>query len=54
MIWTLLEAVFWGSVALIVYTHLGYPLALWLLSRLRPAPPPARAARRTPRFRASR
>ena len=39
MIWTLLEAVFWGSVALILYTHLGYPLALWLINRLRPAPP---------------
>ncbi len=54
MIWTLLEAVFWGSVALIVYTHLGYPLALWLINRLRPAPPPAGAARRVPPFRASR
>jgi cellulose synthase/poly-beta-1,6-N-acetylglucosamine synthase-like glycosyltransferase len=30
-----LEVVFWASVALIVYTHLGYPLALWALSRLR-------------------
>jgi cellulose synthase/poly-beta-1,6-N-acetylglucosamine synthase-like glycosyltransferase len=30
-----LEAVFWASVALILYTHAGYPLVLWLLSRLR-------------------
>jgi cellulose synthase/poly-beta-1,6-N-acetylglucosamine synthase-like glycosyltransferase len=30
-----LEAAFWTSVALIVYTHLGYPLVLWALSRLR-------------------
>jgi hypothetical protein len=30
-----LEAVFWASAALIVYTHAGYPLLLWLLARLR-------------------
>jgi cellulose synthase/poly-beta-1,6-N-acetylglucosamine synthase-like glycosyltransferase len=30
-----LEVVFWASVALIVYTHVGYPLVLWGLSRLR-------------------
>jgi cellulose synthase/poly-beta-1,6-N-acetylglucosamine synthase-like glycosyltransferase len=30
-----LEAVFWASVALIVYTHAGYPLLLWVLSRVR-------------------
>jgi cellulose synthase/poly-beta-1,6-N-acetylglucosamine synthase-like glycosyltransferase len=30
-----LQAVFWASVALIVYTHVGYPLLLWLLARLR-------------------
>jgi len=30
-----LEAVFWASVALIVYTHAGYPLLLWVLSKLR-------------------
>jgi cellulose synthase/poly-beta-1,6-N-acetylglucosamine synthase-like glycosyltransferase len=43
-----LELAFWVSVALIVYTHVGYPAALWLLSRLRggrarsgePADPP--------------
>jgi cellulose synthase/poly-beta-1,6-N-acetylglucosamine synthase-like glycosyltransferase len=29
-----LEAVFWASVALIVYTHAGYPVLLWLLVRL--------------------
>jgi cellulose synthase/poly-beta-1,6-N-acetylglucosamine synthase-like glycosyltransferase len=42
-----LAVVFWGSVALIAYTHVGYPIALWLLSRLRPSrehpPPPADA-----------
>jgi cellulose synthase/poly-beta-1,6-N-acetylglucosamine synthase-like glycosyltransferase len=30
-----LELAFWVSVALILYTHVGYPAALWLLSRLR-------------------
>jgi cellulose synthase/poly-beta-1,6-N-acetylglucosamine synthase-like glycosyltransferase len=30
--------IFWGSLALIVYTYLGYPLWLWLLSRWRPCP----------------
>jgi cellulose synthase/poly-beta-1,6-N-acetylglucosamine synthase-like glycosyltransferase len=30
-----LEAVFWISVALIAFTHAGYPLTLWLLARLR-------------------
>jgi hypothetical protein len=30
-----LEILFWASAALIVYTHAGYPLVLWLLSRLR-------------------
>jgi cellulose synthase/poly-beta-1,6-N-acetylglucosamine synthase-like glycosyltransferase len=28
-----IEIVFWLCVALLVYTHVGYPLALWLLSR---------------------
>ena len=31
----MLEVLFWTSVALIVYTHVGYPLLLWLLTRLR-------------------
>ena len=53
MIWTLLEAVFWGSVALILYTHLGYPLALWLINRLR-RPRRSRSRRRAPPSRASR
>jgi cellulose synthase/poly-beta-1,6-N-acetylglucosamine synthase-like glycosyltransferase len=30
-----LEIVFWASVALIVYTHVGYPLLLWVLARFR-------------------
>jgi glycosyltransferase involved in cell wall biosynthesis len=39
-----LEVLFWASVALIVYTHAGYPLLLWAISKLRrarsaPAPP---------------
>jgi cellulose synthase/poly-beta-1,6-N-acetylglucosamine synthase-like glycosyltransferase len=33
-----LEAVFWASIGLIVYTHAGYPLTLWLLARLRRHP----------------
>jgi cellulose synthase/poly-beta-1,6-N-acetylglucosamine synthase-like glycosyltransferase len=44
---TALAIVFWASVALLVYTHLGYPLVLWMLDRLHgrdqgvtdPAPP---------------
>ena len=41
---TLLAIAFWISVGLLVYTHLGYPLLLWLLALLRGAesdPPPA-------------
>ncbi len=37
-----LEIVFWLSAALIVYTHLGYPMVLWILTRhprTRGAPP---------------
>jgi len=30
-----LQAVFWASAALILYTHAGYPMVLWLLSRVR-------------------
>jgi cellulose synthase/poly-beta-1,6-N-acetylglucosamine synthase-like glycosyltransferase len=32
---TLLAVVFWLSVALLVYAHLGYPLVLWALTRSR-------------------
>jgi cellulose synthase/poly-beta-1,6-N-acetylglucosamine synthase-like glycosyltransferase len=32
---TAIAIVFWLSAALIVYTHLGYPLVLWLLTHLR-------------------
>ena len=32
---TVLAVVFWVSVALLVYTHLGYPLVLWALARNR-------------------
>jgi cellulose synthase/poly-beta-1,6-N-acetylglucosamine synthase-like glycosyltransferase len=38
-----MNVVFWASVALILYTHLGYPLLLWVLARLkreRPRPAP--------------
>jgi cellulose synthase/poly-beta-1,6-N-acetylglucosamine synthase-like glycosyltransferase len=36
-----LEALFWVSAALILYTHAGYPLLLWLVARSRrPADPP--------------
>jgi cellulose synthase/poly-beta-1,6-N-acetylglucosamine synthase-like glycosyltransferase len=30
---TALAVVFWVSVALLVYTHLGYPMVLWVLAR---------------------
>jgi cellulose synthase/poly-beta-1,6-N-acetylglucosamine synthase-like glycosyltransferase len=33
-----LEIVFWLCVGLLTYTHVGYPLALWALARLRRAP----------------
>src|SRR3954453_22705920 len=32
---TALAAIFWVSAGLLVYTHLGYPLVLWLLTRFR-------------------
>jgi cellulose synthase/poly-beta-1,6-N-acetylglucosamine synthase-like glycosyltransferase len=32
---TILAVVFWVSVALLVYTHLGYPALLWALARSR-------------------
>ncbi|MEK6326747.1 MAG: glycosyltransferase [Actinomycetota bacterium] len=32
---TILAVAFWISVGLLVYTHLGYPALLWLLTRLR-------------------
>jgi cellulose synthase/poly-beta-1,6-N-acetylglucosamine synthase-like glycosyltransferase len=34
---TILAAAFWISAGLLVYTHVGYPLLLWLLARLRGA-----------------
>jgi cellulose synthase/poly-beta-1,6-N-acetylglucosamine synthase-like glycosyltransferase len=34
---TAIAIVFWLASGLIVYTHLGYPLALWTLLRLRPS-----------------
>jgi cellulose synthase/poly-beta-1,6-N-acetylglucosamine synthase-like glycosyltransferase len=39
---TVLEVVFWVAVGLLVYSHVGYPLALSVLARLRPErhPPP--------------
>ncbi|MEQ9068356.1 MAG: glycosyltransferase, partial [Gimesia chilikensis] len=33
MISTLFISLFWGSVALIAYAYVGYPLLIWLLSR---------------------
>lgn len=32
---TIVAVVFWVSVALLVYTHIGYPLVLWALTRSR-------------------
>jgi cellulose synthase/poly-beta-1,6-N-acetylglucosamine synthase-like glycosyltransferase len=34
-----LEIAFWASAGLLVYTHVGYPLILWLLALPRPAAP---------------
>ena len=36
----MLEALFWASAGLIVYTHAGYPLLLWLVARTRRARSP--------------
>jgi cellulose synthase/poly-beta-1,6-N-acetylglucosamine synthase-like glycosyltransferase len=33
------EIAFWASVALLFHTHIGYPLALWVIARLRGTPP---------------
>jgi cellulose synthase/poly-beta-1,6-N-acetylglucosamine synthase-like glycosyltransferase len=46
-----LEAVFWASVALIVYTHVGYPALLWALAGVRrtAAPSVGRTAHGPPR-----
>ena len=35
----MLEVVFWAAAGLLVYTHVGYPLLLWLLARARPERP---------------
>ncbi len=37
----MLEIAFWASVALLLYTHAGYPLLLWLLAGRRRRPDPA-------------
>ncbi len=45
----MLEVVFWIAVALIVYAHAGYPVLLWLLSRLtRPGAPAVEPPRSLP------
>ena len=49
----MLEALFRGSVALLLYTHVGYPLLLWLVARARgdrlePAPRPRPGAEGEP------
>jgi cellulose synthase/poly-beta-1,6-N-acetylglucosamine synthase-like glycosyltransferase len=38
-----LKVLFWCSAGLLVYTHVGYPLALWVLSRVRRTRPLATA-----------
>jgi cellulose synthase/poly-beta-1,6-N-acetylglucosamine synthase-like glycosyltransferase len=35
------QAMFWSSIAILAYTYLGYPIVLWLLTRLRRCPPTA-------------
>lgn len=34
----LIEIAFWACIALILFTHVGYPLVLWALTRTRPLP----------------
>ena len=41
-----MRIVFWVSLVCILYTYAGYPVAMWMLSRLRPRP--WKAARITP------
>ena len=36
-----METAFWIALAFIAYTYVGYPLAVWLLARLRPESPAA-------------
>ncbi len=35
---SILQAIFWGAVALLAYVYAGYPLLVWLVSRLFPRP----------------
>ena len=37
---TVVAIVFWVAVGLLVYTHLGYPLVLLGVTRLKPRPSP--------------
>ena len=41
---TVVAIVFWVAAGLLVYTHVGYPLVLWLLTRARPRRAPVAAA----------
>ena len=43
-----LEIAFWASVALLVHTHVAYPLSLWLLARARRRPTPRPEPREPP------
>ena len=45
---TAVAIVFWACVALIAYTHVGYPLLLWLLTRLKRSPRNPQSAIRNP------
>ena len=45
------EIVFWVAVGLLVYTHVGYPLVLALLARLRAGARQPRRSRSCPRSR---
>jgi cellulose synthase/poly-beta-1,6-N-acetylglucosamine synthase-like glycosyltransferase len=46
---TIVAVVFWVSVALLVYTHIGYPLVLWALARSRRDRPEPASERPLPR-----
>ena len=43
------EIVFWASVALLVHTHVTYPIALWALSRVRSRPGARREGEELPK-----
>src|SRR5437868_1042111 len=38
MTWTAVQLIFWTCVAALAYVYVGYPLLVWLVSKIRPRP----------------